>query len=143
MSHVRDLLPELPATRRGAPVRGSETAARIEGSRRHPLPRLLVQIFRGAFLAPSPSSKEFPKSTIIPNGDGYTDLLLAGEGGVTHERALVRRKEIDEAYKYLSKSDLVIITLGLAEAWYDEETRLFINRRLHTPSASNTRTDLR
>jgi hypothetical protein len=53
MSHVRDLLPELPATRRGAPVRGSETAARIEGSRRHPLPRLLVQIFRGAFLAPS------------------------------------------------------------------------------------------
>jgi hypothetical protein len=72
--------------------------------------------------------KEFPESTIVPSGEGYADLLLLPGGDVTHERALGRRKEIDDVYRHLSKSDLVIITLGLVEAWYDEETGLFLNR---------------
>ena len=74
------------------------------------------------------ADKEFPESTIVPCGEGYADLLLMAGGDVTHERALARRKEVDEVYKCLSRSDLVILTLGLVEAWYDEEAGLFINR---------------
>jgi hypothetical protein len=75
------------------------------------------------------NEKEFPESTVVPCGEGYADLLLMGSANdVTRERALARRKEVDEVYKYLSRSDLVIMTLGLVEAWYDEEAGLFINR---------------
>jgi hypothetical protein len=73
--------------------------------------------------------KEFPENTIVPSGDSYADLLLPwGGGDVTHERAVARRKEIYDVYRHLSTSDLVIITLGLVEAWFDEETGLFLNR---------------
>jgi hypothetical protein len=74
------------------------------------------------------SKTEFPESTIVPRGGGYADLLLFGGSDVSHQRALARRKEIDDVYRYLQKSDLVIMTLGLVEAWYDEEAHLFINR---------------
>lgn len=72
--------------------------------------------------------KEFPNETIVKNGELYSDLLLLGGSDVTYERALERRKQIRDVYKYLCKSDLVILTLGYVEAWFDEETKLFLNR---------------
>lgn len=72
--------------------------------------------------------KEFPQETIVPTANGYADLLLPGGGDVTLERAIERRKQIKTVYESLGKSDVVIITLGLVEAWFDQETGLFINR---------------
>jgi GSCFA family len=73
-------------------------------------------------------AKEFSERTIVPSGAGYADLLLILSYDVSHERALARRNEIRDVYSHLAKSDVVIITLGLIESWYDEETGLFMNR---------------
>lgn len=74
------------------------------------------------------AGKSLPLETIVPNGELYTDLLLAPGADVTLARAIERRGQIDDVYKHLAKSDLAIITLGLIESWFDEETKLFINR---------------
>jgi len=67
--------------------------------------------------------------TIISDGSaGFLDLLLPGGNPVSFERALERRQEIDAIYKKLPQSDVVIITLGLIEGWYDQESQTFLNR---------------
>lgn len=67
--------------------------------------------------------------TIVPQKDGYADLLLRTGVTVSLERAQERRVQIDNIYRELSKSDIVIITLGYVEAWYDQETKLYLNRK--------------
>lgn len=74
------------------------------------------------------AGKSLPAETIVPNGELYADLSLPADTDVTMARAIERRAQIDDVYKHLAKSDLVIITLGLVEAWFDEETKLFLNR---------------
>lgn len=66
--------------------------------------------------------------TIVPDGDGYVDLMLPGGTPVTFERVKERRREIDSVYEELPSSDLAIVTLGLIEAWFDDQTGLFLNR---------------
>lgn len=67
----------------------------------------------------TPASDE----TIIADGEnGFVDLLLPGGFPVTRERALERRNEIDGIYQKLLVSDVVIITLGYVEAWFDAQT---------------------
>ena len=72
--------------------------------------------------------KSFPPETIVANGDRFADLLLTGGSDVTMERATERRAQIDAVYSHLARSDLAIITLGFVEAWFDQETQLFLNR---------------
>jgi hypothetical protein len=72
--------------------------------------------------------REFPGETIVPCGDLFADLLLPFERDVTLEMAQVRRAEIKAVYDHLANADLVIITLGFIEAWYDTETGLYLNR---------------
>lgn len=72
--------------------------------------------------------KELPEETVVPSGDSYSDLTLPGGSDVTIERAFQRRKQINDVYKHLRKSHAVIITLGFVEAWFDEETKIFLNR---------------
>ena len=69
-----------------------------------------------------------PTDTIVPNGDLYTDLLLPGGIPVAFERALQRRAEMAATYQYLARSSVVIITLGLTEAWFDHQTQLYLNQ---------------
>ncbi|CAA9480966.1 MAG: hypothetical protein AVDCRST_MAG02-4535 [uncultured Rubrobacteraceae bacterium] len=69
-----------------------------------------------------------PEETIVEGKDGFIDLLLPGGSPVPFERAVARRQEIEVVYESLLSSDLVIVTLGLIEAWFDEETGLFLNR---------------
>lgn len=69
------------------------------------------------------------EKTIVPQGTGYVDLLLPAVEPVTLERAKERRKEIDAIYGDLARADLVVITLGYVESWYDQETNLYLNRR--------------
>ena len=70
-----------------------------------------------------------PDETIVEVEDGaYRDLSLPGGNLVTYERAVERRAEIDSVYEHLSSSDLVIITLGLIEGWFDLESETYINQ---------------
>jgi hypothetical protein len=64
-----------------------------------------------------------------PSGEGVIDPLLAtGTRAVTHERALERRKEINDLYaEGLAASDVVVVTLGLIETWFDQEAGLALN----------------
>ncbi len=72
--------------------------------------------------------KSAPVETIVPSGESYVDLLLPAGYGVTHERALNRRQEIFEIYESLASCDVVVITLGLVEIWYDQEAKCYLNR---------------
>jgi len=72
--------------------------------------------------------KEYPPETIVQSGDLYIDLLLPPGGAVMFERAVERRREIASIYRQLASSDLVIITLGLVETWFDHETKLYLNQ---------------
>ena len=68
------------------------------------------------------------EETIIETKGGFFDLLLPGGFPVSFERAVERRAQIKEVYRNLVSSDLVIVTLGLVEAWYDEKTEMYLNR---------------
>lgn len=72
--------------------------------------------------------KENSEETLAETKDGVIDLLLPGKLPVSYERAVARRAEIDEIYKELVTSDLVVVTLGLVEAWYDEKNDTFLNQ---------------
>jgi hypothetical protein len=71
--------------------------------------------------------KDYPTETIVPKGELFIDLLLHGSNPVTYDRALDRRREIAAVYGRLRSSDLVIVTLGLIECWYDNETQFYLN----------------
>ena len=68
------------------------------------------------------------EETIFKHADSYHDLLLCGGSGVSYERAVSRRQEIDSVYEDLINSEVVIITLGFIEAWYDNATKQWLNR---------------
>lgn len=69
-----------------------------------------------------------PAETIVPSGAGFCDLLLVGGADVTLERAMARRGEIADIYRDLPGADATIITLGLAECWFDRQTGRYLNR---------------
>ena len=55
-------------------------------------------------------------------------LLATGGRAVSKKRALERRQQIVDLYRTgLERSEVVIITLGLVEAWYDKKTNLYLN----------------
>lgn len=63
---------------------------------------------------------------------GFTEvvdcLLATGGRSVGKKRALERRQQITDLYRTgLERSEVVVITLGLVEAWYDLETGLYLN----------------
>lgn len=69
--------------------------------------------------------------TISEDGEKYNDLLLAVGSPVTKFRLVERRKEIDKIYMSLSSSQVMILTLGLNECWYDLEAQVYLNRPPH------------
>ncbi len=75
-----------------------------------------------------PSKKVIPVETIFNHDQLFHDLLLCGGNGVTYERALARRREIDSIYQSLHSAEIVIITLGFIEAWYDQASCSWLNR---------------
>lgn len=60
--------------------------------------------------------------------DLFGDLLLSGGVPLPKARVLERRGEIDALYQHLVSSDVLIVTLGLVEAWYDKVNKLYLNR---------------
>jgi hypothetical protein len=76
----------------------------------------------------SVSGSDYPIETLVKSGSGYVDLALPGGAAVSYERAIERRDEIKKIYSRLKDCSVVIITLGLIEAWVDQEYEVFLNR---------------
>jgi len=70
----------------------------------------------------------------------YYDLHMADDNLVTRDRALERRAKLFEINKHAFSSDLIFITPGVTEVWFDRESDLYIHtapprrimRRHHT-----------
>lgn len=58
----------------------------------------------------------------------YIDLLLPKSDHVTLKRLYERKKVIDDTHYLINQAELVIITLGFTECWFDTKTNLFLNR---------------
>lgn len=76
--------------------------------------------------------KEFPYAAeellVEGNQGSFADYQLHVKGGVSRERGIERREEVRELYRTgLAQSRVVIITLGMIEAWFDHELELFVN----------------
>jgi GSCFA family protein len=60
--------------------------------------------------------------------DAWWDGQLHSHEAVTRERGLKRRRRIRRLYnEAIAQSALVIVTLGLVEAWWDEAEQLYLN----------------
>lgn len=70
----------------------------------------------------------FGSGALLETKGKYADLLLSGGVDLPLDRILERRGEIDTLYRNLVTSEVLIVTLGLVEAWYDRESQLYINR---------------
>ena len=76
------------------------------------------------------AGNDYPIETLVEHDGGYVDLALPRGGEVVSlERALERRSQICDLYKSLLTCDVVIITLGLVEAWYDNLTKMYVNQK--------------
>jgi len=77
----------------------------------------------------SPTDEYSADRILIPNPDGlYEDYQLSGPN---YPDELAAAKEFREAFNrsfaLLKEADVLIVTLGLSEAWFDTETGLFLN----------------
>jgi hypothetical protein len=66
---------------------------------------------------------------LVETSDGlYLDGQLHTDVAVPLERALERREQLRQLYsRSLATSRLVIVTLGLVEAWWDEKEQVYLN----------------
>lgn len=72
----------------------------------------------------------FPESSIVEEAEGkWVDLQVVPEVAAA-ERAVVlsRRPHIRRIYERVRECQVIILTLGLVEAWFDEEAGVFLNR---------------
>lgn len=73
------------------------------------------------------SGKSYDEENVIPLGNGqFSDFTGYGAWGSPEEVVEHRRKIID-VYKSSLDVDVVIITLGLVEAWFDRKTETYLN----------------
>jgi hypothetical protein len=78
---------------------------------------------------------------LIELRDGrVVDAQLVGFVPVTRERAVERRRAVYELYCKAFDADVVVITLGLIEAWWDRERGLFI-QQIPTPEMLKSHPD--
>lgn len=104
-----------------------------EGEIRFPAPHLLNEYNAGTiFQRISSLDGGFDygsQAGIEQTQKGFIDLFLhVLSQPVSMQRLMERRKEIDRLYEQLKTSDLVIITLGLVECWYDKKYECYLNK---------------
>jgi len=99
----------------------------------HPGPHLLNEYNSGTIL----QRIESAYGSFIPTNemgleevDGrYLDLFLhIHQKPVTLERLIERRAEINQLYKTLHDSSVLVLTLGLVETWYDKLHDCYLNK---------------
>ncbi len=71
----------------------------------------------------------FPQGSLVEEGDGWVDLQMVGEvSPAPREVVLARRPCVAEVFRRVRSCHVVVITLGLVEAWFDREHALYLNR---------------
>lgn len=71
----------------------------------------------------------FPQDALLPAGNGmfYDPCLSTKAGRGTKAQLMARRDEISAYYAQAFEADVMILTLGLTECWFDRETGLALN----------------
>src|SRR5581483_11939337 len=69
-----------------------------------------------------------PEDTVVQTARGFEDLLVVAGADASRDRTFERRREIDEVYTELARSDVVLVTLGMIEAWVDNRSGTYLNR---------------
>jgi hypothetical protein len=72
--------------------------------------------------------RDFPEAGFLPAGEGlfYDAQLRSNSGKATLADLQARRAEIRAAFAQAFSADVMVLTLGLIEAWYDNETGLYL-----------------
>jgi len=79
------------------------------------------------------TDKAFPYASAFADTgrDEWIDLHLPGHANpVSRERAIERRKEICQLYKEIKTCNVVMLTPGLVEAWWDNEAGCYTDRTI-------------
>lgn len=78
-----------------------------------------------------------PEMGIEETKDGFVDLFLhVATLPIGYDRLLRRRQDIAALYREMLTSDVVILTMGLVEAWFDTKHQCYLNK---APSKSHVR----
>jgi GSCFA family protein len=82
----------------------------------------------------------FDDTLLLCHDDGsFTDPHSRhGVSRVSREEALAARHRVIEAMRAIRRSDVVILTLGLVEAWYDNELGIYLNEAPAFPVAQKS-----
>jgi GSCFA family len=72
----------------------------------------------------------FPEQALIEESDGqWVDLQVVGEvGAAPRETIAARRPYVTEVFERIRDCGVVVMTLGLVEAWFDRQLGLYLNR---------------
>ncbi len=79
-----------------------------------------------------------PEALFLEIGDGvwHDPQLVANAPPLPMDRVKARRALVQEAMAQFTSCRVVIVTLGLAEAWFDEQTSLYLNVAPPAPALS-------
>lgn len=68
------------------------------------------------------------RRALVEAADGlWTDEQLVSKLALPFDRAMARRLEINRLFRLVKECDVVILTLGLVEAWWDTKNQIYIN----------------
>ncbi|MEA2666708.1 MAG: hypothetical protein QOI11_3652 [Candidatus Eremiobacteraeota bacterium] len=74
------------------------------------------------------ADEPFPSGSLVEDEGGWRDLQLSpGSSALPLEQARARRNKVTAYFAGIRQATVVVITLGLVEAWYDAETRVILN----------------
>jgi GSCFA family len=114
---------DLKVTSNAFPSRRSEWHGRPSGLANKFTTASMLNELRWAF-----GEAEFRTDSLMEDPDGWRDLQLTpGSALVTRDRALERRRDLAAYFRRIRDASVVIITLGLVEAWYDRTSGIFLN----------------
>ena len=83
------------------------------------------------------AGEPFPASSLVETDEGWRDLQLAPSAvPLPLDDARARRVMVTEYFRRIRSATVVVITLGLIEAWYDAQARVMLNA---APSLAQTR----
>jgi len=109
----------------------SEASGRPSGMlNKYTVPSILQEVDRAsrALAAPDDAlATAIISEPLRDLGDGTViDMELVGLAPVSRERGVERRQQIQDLYARAFESEIVTLTFGLVEAWYDHETGRYI-----------------
>jgi hypothetical protein len=68
----------------------------------------------------------YDEANVVPYGKQWMDFTGYGAEN-TREEMIAKRRRVLEVYKQAADADAIFLTLGLVEAWYDQETGQYLN----------------